>query len=121
MRMPFLGSLVIGLLCSISFAHGQKATEIFIPLGQSPGLSNKYTYIGKIDGVNKQQRTVKAGGRTIKITGGTKIWLDRTKLRLTNQVGRFADLQKGQKVEIKYDDPNRKQAAEWVKVEITQP
>ena len=113
--------LIVALLCGISLAHGHKATEIFIPLGQSPGLSSKYTYVGKIDGINKQQRTIKAGGLTIKITDTTKIWLDHSKLKRTNQAGRLADLKQGQRIEIKYRDPDRKQVAAWVKVEVTQP
>ena len=112
---------LLSLLCSIPLAHGHKATEIFIPLGQSPGLSSKYTYVGKIDDIDKQQRTINAGGLTVKITDTTKVWLDLTKLKRTNQVGSFADLKQGQRVEIKYLDPDRKQVAEWVKVEVTQP
>lgn len=113
--------LIITLLCSISLAHGQQATEIFIPLEQSPGLSSKYTYVGKIDSIDKKRRTIKTGGHTIKVTGNTKVWLNHTKLKRTNQVGRFADLKQGQRIEIKYLDPDRKQVAAWVKVEVTQP
>lgn len=112
--------LIIALLCGTSLAYGHQATEMFIPLGQSPGLSSKYTYVGKIDGIDKQQRTIEAGGLTIKITDTTKIWLDQTKLQRINQVGSFADLEQGQKIEIKYLDPDHRQVAEWVKVEVAQ-
>ena len=122
MRRPFLGvASALALLGGISLAHGQQATERFIPVGQSPGLSSKVTYIGTVDRIDREQRTITAGGRTIRITPRTKIWLDRTKLRLTNQVGRLADLQEGQKVEIKYEDPDRRQVAVWIKVEIARP
>lgn len=120
MRANLLGlSLIVALLCSLSYAHGQKATEQFIPIGQSPGLSNKYTYIGVIDAVDARQRTVTVGGRAVKITGDTRIWLDRSSLKLSNQIGSFADLREGRKTEIKYADAARKQAAEWVKVQVT--
>ena len=33
----------------------------------------------------------------------------------------LTDLQKGRRVEVKYADPGRRQVAEWVKVEITEP
>ncbi len=122
MRMLFSGTgLIIAVVCGISLAYGQKATERFIPMGQSPGLSYKYTYMGSIDRVDKQRRSITAGGQTTKITGKTQIWLDRTKLRLSNQVGSFADLRPGQAVEIKYEDPERKDIAEWIKLEATQP
>jgi hypothetical protein len=47
--------------------------------------------------------------------------LDRSKLKQPNETGAFADLRQGRTVEIKYKDPARKHAAEWVKVEITTP
>jgi hypothetical protein len=108
------------------YAHGQKATEVFIPVGQSPGLSNVVTVVGTIDQVNPQGRTVAvvgpAGSWRATITERTKVWLDRSKLRLTNQKGTFADLKKGLLVEVKYEtSKGRSQGqgpAEWVKVQV---
>ena len=117
--------LAIALLGSLSYAHGQKETEQYIPIGQSPGLSQKHTSIGEIAEVDPQAKTVTiadpAGRRTVKVTEKTRIWLDRTKLKLSNLTGSFADLQKGRRVEVKYDDPQRREVAEWVKVEVRQP
>lgn len=117
--------LAIALLGAISYAYGQKETELYIPIGQSPGLSQKYTSIGELAEVDPRAKTVTiadpAGRRTVKITEKTRIWLDRTKLKQTNVPGRFADLQKGRRVEVKYADPERRDVAEWVKVEISQP
>jgi hypothetical protein len=117
--------LAIALLGTISYAHGQKETELYIPIGQSPGVSQKYTSIGEIAEVDPRAKTVTiadpAGRRRVKITEKTRIWLDRTKLKLTNLTGSFTDLQKGRRVEVKYDDPQRREAAEWVKVEVGQP
>ena len=124
----FLSGLGMALaaLCASSHAHGQKATEQYIPIGQSPGVSQKYyASLGEIADVNPQEQTVTiadpAGPRTVKISEKTSIWLDRTKLKQTNVPGRFADLQKGRRVEVKYADPERRDVAEWVKVEIVQP
>ncbi len=122
MRTLFLGiGVVTALLCSMSYAHGQKATEQFIPIGQSPGISHKFTYIGVIEAVNPQQRTVTAAGHTVRITEQTRIWLDNSLRRLSNQAGSFGDLQKGRKVEIKYADSAQPQVAQWVKVQVTAP
>jgi hypothetical protein len=77
--------------------------------------------MGKIESVNKQKRTIKADGRNIRVSRDTKIWLDRTALKATNIAGRFADLQAGRQVEIKYADAERRQVAEWIKVKVTQP
>jgi hypothetical protein len=115
--------VAIAALCAIPQAQAQKMTEQFIPIGQSPGLSQKYTSIGEITQVNPQARTITivdpAGARTVKISAKTHIWLDRTNLKQTNLVGGFADLQKGRRVEVKYEDAERREVAEWVKVEIT--
>ena len=115
----------IVLLCAVSHAHGQRATEQYIPIGQSPGLSQKYTSVGEITEVNQRDRTITvadpAGSRTVKISEKTRIWLDRTKLKQPNVTGRFPDLKKARRVEVKYEDPERRQIADWVKVEITQP
>lgn len=117
------GSLL--LLCSLTFAHGQKATEQFIPIGQSPGLSYKVTHMGKITNVNARLRSITVAGEmgthTVKITERTQIWLDYTKRKMTNRTGNFADLQQGRTVEVKYIDPQRKVSADWVKVEMAEP
>lgn len=109
-----------------AYAHGQEATEIFIPVGQSPGLSGKITIIGTIEAVNTATRTITIAGAsgpwTAEITDRTSIWQDRSKLRLSNQNGAFTDLGKGRVVEVKYEDSqgNGKRPARWVKVQVTQ-
>jgi hypothetical protein len=117
--------VAVALLGAISHVYGQKETERYIPLGQSPGVSQKYTSIGEIAEIDAAGRTVtvaeRAGRRTVRITEKTRIWLDRTKLKQANLTGSFADLQKGRRVEVKYADPERRQVADWVKVEIAQP
>ncbi|MEE9294131.1 MAG: hypothetical protein V3W34_04080 [Phycisphaerae bacterium] len=113
---------IIALLSWAPTAYGQQAAERFIPVGQSPGISGKYSYIGEIQQVDEQNRTITvagaAGARTIKVTDQTKIWLDRSQLRLTNQTGTMADLRVGRRVEIKYADYTTRESAEWIKVVV---
>ncbi len=101
--------ILVALLGTISHAHGQKATEQFIPIGQSPGLSQKYTSIGEIAAVDPAARTVTvadaAGRRTVRVTDKTRIWIDRTRIKQSNLSGSFADLQPGRRAEVKYEDP----------------
>jgi hypothetical protein len=121
--MAVIGIAVL-LWGSAPSAHGQRATEMYIPVGQSPGLSGKHTMIGKIETINAQGRILtiagSSGTHTATITGRTQIWLDNSKLKLTNQKGTFSDLQKGRIVEVKYEgnEPVGKGAAEWVKVQL---
>lgn len=120
-----IGMITI-LLCCLSDTYAQKTTEIFIPLGRSPGLSGKYTVIGEIKTVNQKDLTISlkdsTGTYTMKITEDTKIWLDRSNLKLTNQKGTFADCQEGLLAEVKYKDNERKDKTpvEWVKLQIVE-
>jgi hypothetical protein len=117
--------VTVSVLGGISSAQCQKMTEMFIPIGQSPGLSGKYSIIGRIDAVNGQGQTITvvdpSGSHTARITEETRIWLDRSRLGHSNQKGSFADLREGLTVEINYEEPDGKEGAdaEWVKVQIT--
>ena len=126
MRTCLIRTLVLmAALAGIPPAHGQEATERFIPIGQSPGVSRTLTSIGEIAEVDPRERTVTiaepAGRRTVRITDKTRIWIDRSKQKLTSLTGSFGDLEKGRRVETKYVDPAERQVADWVKVEAKQP
>jgi hypothetical protein len=124
-----VGVAVIGVLLwgATPYARGQQATEVYIPLGQSPGLSGKVTIIGAIETINAQNRTIAIAGSSgtwsAEITDRTKIWLDRSKIKLPNQTGTFADLGKGLMVEVKYEGTERqgRGPADWIKVQLTVP
>jgi len=99
--------------------------EQFMPVGQSPGLSGKYTVIGTVQAVNVRDQTVTIAGpsgtRSAKVTERTRIWLDRSKIQQPNVKGTFADLRTGATVEVKHEDPTRASAggpAEWIKIQI---
>lgn len=112
------------LLGFVQTVYGQKATEIFIPVGESPGLSGKYTTMGKVDTVNAQDRTIvmsdSAGSYHIKITDSTKVWLDRSKLKTSSKTGSFADIKQGMLVEVKYEGEKPDGAVEWIKIQLTE-
>ena len=114
---------------SASAPSAQKMTEQFIPIGQSPGLSGKYTVIGKLQSVNAQEKTctvaATTGGTTgalnVRITERTKIWLDRSKLQQPNLEGTIADLRPGATVEVKPEGHQRgvtSGPADWIKVQV---
>ena len=117
---------VVAVLCVVAFglsdAHAQKATERFIPIGQSPGLSGQYSVVGTVSAVDLQNRVLSVTGASrsysVTLTERTLIWLDRSKIRLTNLTGTPEDCREGVRVEIRYenDDPNR--PAVWIKVEV---
>jgi hypothetical protein len=112
---------VIGI---IQTTYGQKATEIFIPVGQSPGLSGKYTTLGTVNAVNEEEKTIIMSDSvetyTIKISDETMIWLDQSLLKLKNKTGSFESIKEGMLVEVKYLHNKPESAVEWIKVQITE-
>ena len=119
---------IIGIICFLLFgafyADAEKSTELYIPIGQSPGLSGEYTVMGKIDQVNPQNQTLKmsgaSGSYTVKITKNTFIYLDRSKTQLSNIYGTLADCKAGDLVEVKFEDNSRNKPIEWIKVQKAQ-
>jgi hypothetical protein len=123
MKRNLIGlALVFGSLAWASNASGQHMTEQYIPVGQSPGVSGVYSYIGQVEAVDTENRTVTVAGpegsRTIKVTDRTWIWLDRSQQKRSNDVGSMADLAPGRRVEVKYTDYETKDTAHWIKVVV---
>jgi len=116
-------AIVIVLLGGALEASGQQATEMFIPIGQSPGLSGKGSLIGTLESVDPGKRMVtissSLGAQTVGITDRTLIWLDRSQQKQPNQHGAINDLQKGRKVEVKLRKGEPKAVAEWIKVQVS--
>ena len=118
-----LGTAAIGATLLLTpAAYAQKATEQCIPIGQSPGISGKYSYTGKIASVDRENRIIvvkgSEGPRNIKITDSTKIWIDRSRQKKANPSGSFDDMKRGRRVEVNYTDYEAKDEAAWIKIEI---
>ncbi len=119
----FIAFIVIAILMfGICETNAQDATEIFIPVGQSPGVSGVYSIIAKIDVVKSEDRTINmsnsSGSYTVKIMEQTQIWLDRSKLKMTNKVGSFSDLKSNLTIEVRYKDKEQKGKVDWVKIQF---
>jgi len=103
-------------------ASGQQATEMFIPIGQSPGLSKEGSVIGALESVDPEKRSVTvaslSGAQTVGITDRTMIWLDLSQQKQPNRTGAISDLQQGRKVEVKVRKGEPKAVAEWIKVQV---
>ena len=124
MLKHYLVSVIMVVLLGGTFnVYAQKATEMFIPIGVSPGLSNKMSLIGTLESVDPGTKVVSvsspAGAQTVTLTERTPIWLDRSLDKLPNRSGAIADLQQGRKVEIKLRQGDPKPVAEWIKVQVT--
>ena len=117
----FITTSICVLMLGAVSVQAEKSTEMFIPIGQSPGLSGEYTVMGKIDQVNAGNQTIQmsgpSGSYTVKLTQNTFIYLDRSKAQLPNSYGTLADCQAGDTVEVKFIDNSRNKPIEWVKVQ----
>ena len=111
-----ISSLMLGLTPSF----GQQTTEQFIPIGKSPGISNSFSYIGSIVSVDEETRTIvvesNRGSKTIRVTPTTRLWLDRSRMRLTTMEANYSDCKVGRKVEVMYDHEDHSVAV-WIKIE----
>jgi hypothetical protein len=114
---------VVLLLAGTSGIAMQRATELYAPIGESPGLSDGVTIIGTIASVDEATRTITVTSETehwtAQITDKTHIWLDRSKTRKTNDYGHFSDLSQGERVEVLYAhrEERGEGPAEWIKIE----
>lgn len=106
--------------CTISTAH--RMTERYIPIGQSPGISGKYSTVGVVKSLDRAAGTVtvdnERGETRYTIDKDTHIWVDRNRWKLKNLTGSYKDCEVGVKVEIMYRHDN-KTVADWIKVEAT--
>jgi hypothetical protein len=99
--------------------QAQQATEQYIPIGESPGVSDGYSLIGELVAVQLQSREISVatntGRRTFDVAKTTRIWLDRSQLGRASTEASFADCEVGRLVEV---TPRRDDAsvALWIKI-----
>lgn len=114
--------IIFGLL---PLVLAEKTTELYLPIGKSPGLSDKFSLIGTIAEVNSQDRTLTVTGAsgtyTVHTTEYTLIFLDKSKLRQTNRYGTFSKFKAGMLIEVRFEADKRHRPAEWIKLQIIQP
>ena len=114
--------LISGSLLGSTLSFSQQTTEQYIPIGKSPGISDKYSYIGSIVSVDEQAQTIvvqsNRGSKTIRVTPTTRLWLDRSKSKRSNLEASYSDCEVGRTVEIMYDHDDHGVAV-WIKIEST--
>ena len=122
-------AVTVGIMLAVNTpdVKAQKATEIYIPVGESPGLSGAYTKLGTVTSIDESAGTfviadsLEQSHRVI-FTDSTGIWLDKTMMKKKNTYGELSDIKVGRLVEVKYHlakDSTYMETAEWVKVQIT--
>ena len=123
MRALHIAAAVFTAALLTGTAQAQKATEIYIPIGKSPGLSGKSTAIGFIQSVNEETMTITiaGGNRTWKaqIDHETRIYLDRSAYRQRCLYGTDKDCITGLLCEVKFEGGANPQSitCEWIKIQ----
>jgi hypothetical protein len=115
--------LFTSILCVLSFCmYAQKSTELYIPCGKSPGVSGKYSVMGKVEMIKIADSVItmkqETGTKSMRYTAATLIYLDKSKLKLQNKKGTWADIKPGMTAEAKYIDNKPGNPVEWIKVMI---
>ncbi len=116
-RATFMG-MIASLLLAGHATHAQQATEVYIPIGKSPGVSNSKSIVGAITGIDHAdyRMTVSVGGarKIISMTPVTLYYLDRTRDRKQSRTATILDCEVGLRVEAYLDEAGN---AIWVKIE----
>ncbi len=116
--------LTITLVWIYSFSIAQKSTEIYIPVGKSPGISGKYSTIGRVEAINLTDSTItitiagELGSHTIKCAKDTKIWVDKSSIKQFNKDANLIDIKIGSIIETKYKGNKSDALVEWIKIQI---
>jgi len=116
------GLTMLAVALALVTDAGQRATEQYIPIGQSPGISGEYARIGTIDAidVDARQMTIatETGPVVVELTENTIVWVDRSELGKANAAGSLDDLAEGLEVEVLSEERERRGEgpAAWIKV-----
>ena len=123
-KLMILVAAFLPMLALTPAARAHRATERYIPIGASPGVSGKLSVIGTVEEMNalEEWMRIKDGEKTltIKCNEKTRFWLDRTGIKKTNVVGSITDCMYGRRMEVRFvDDDHGACVAAWIKIEIT--
>ena len=99
-------------------AAGQETTEVYIPIGKSPGVSGVSSVIGTVSKVDYETRTLVVESAettvTVNMDAETDYYLDRSDSQGPNSKGEMYDCKIGRTIEVKLTDDG---TADWVKID----
>ena len=110
-------TLTLLALLAVIPAAAQRATEVYIPIGESPGVSGSDSVIGTITDVDYSQHkmTVTSDGaaQTVKTTTETRYYLDKSADAESSKAAGFDECREGRRIEAYLDDSGY---AIWIKI-----
>jgi len=109
---------LIVLMIATGAVHAQQATERYIPIGKSPGVSSEESFIGTITDIDYTNHKMEVRGTegtiTVSPAESTRYYLDRTKQKKSNQAATLRDCEVGLKLEIRILADG---SVDWIKIE----
>jgi hypothetical protein len=122
-RPPCLVLAALLAACALAPASAQQATERYVPIGRSPGVSGVSTVTGTVESVDaaagRLTLRTDTGPRVLEIADATRIWLDRSALGESNRAASLGACQPGREVEVKLAAGGRR--ADWIKIRAPGP
>jgi len=98
-------------------ATAQRATEVYIPIGESPGISTSESVIGSVSSIEYAQYrmtiTTPVASVTVMLTDRTLYYVDNSKQKIRSVTGGIEDCEVGSRVEAFVNDEGE---VVWVKV-----
>ena len=118
-----IAAVVAGILALqfSALATAQRATEVYIPIGESPGVTGDESVIGTITDIDyeyeQHSMTVAGDGesRTVTVTPQTRYYIDKSAEKESSVTGSFEDCREGRRIEA-YVDENGD--AIWIKIVV---
>jgi hypothetical protein len=117
--MARIAWLVAAVLFTLT-AWSHPATERYIPIGESPGVSGVHSHIGTIRSVvevTEAGLTMRVGedAKIVKVDRETKIYLQTADPRTSNAMGTYEDCETGRQIEAYPGDDG---TAIWLKIRV---
>lgn len=98
-------------------SQAQEATERYIPIGESPGVSDDGSLIGVVDELDYESGELRVRVdnemKTVFVDRKTRYYIDRSASRRSNVLGTLRDCRAGRRVEVAM---NQNGTAEWIKI-----
>lgn len=111
------GIVLAASILGLSSVHAQQATEVYIPIGESPGVSAATSVTGTITSVDYAALSIdirtSAGSKTARMDDKTWYYLDRSKRRTKSVTGSMEDCKVGRSVEVRFAADGQ---VEWIKI-----
>ena len=109
--------LAVVVLAAVG-ANAQQATERYIPIGESPGVSDSELVIGTISSIDYADHTMGVsttdGEKSVTPGDSTRYYIDRSKQKRSNDSATLRDCEVGMKIEARLKPDG---SVDWIKID----